>query len=101
MEKMYCLIIFSTFQSRLEIKNLWGILQNVCYHKFKNLKRTCTHKITNLPIQVNISDNLYFLWNCHNMHTLLILDKLKYLIYSLRVRERVKCGHSILRCKNT
>merc|ERR1712179_891738 len=45
--------------------------------------RTCTHKITNLPTQVNISDNLYFLWNCNNMYTLLILDKDKYLICPL------------------
>ena len=33
------------------------------------------------------------------MYTLLILDKDKYLICSLRVTERGKCGHSILRCK--
>ena len=65
----------------------------------QNVKRTCTHKITNLPTQVNISNNLYFLWNCNNMYILLILEKDKYLIYSLRVTERGKCGHSILRCK--
>ena len=29
------------------------------------------------------------------MYTLLILDKDKYLICSLRVTERVKCGHSM------
>ena len=33
------------------------------------------------------------------MYTFLILDKDKYLICSLRVTERGKCGHSILRCK--
>ena len=60
--------------------------------KKKKNKSTCTHKITNLPTQVNISDNLYFLWNCNNMYTLLILDKDKYLICSLRVIEMVKCS---------
>ena len=63
-------------------------------NEFKT-SRTCTHKITNLPTQVNISDNLYFVWNCNNMYTLFILDKNKYLICSLRVTERVKCGHPI------
>ena len=33
------------------------------------------------------------------MYILLILDQYKYLICPLRVTERVKCGHSILRCK--
>ena len=70
---------------QVDLKN-WAL---DCY------QRTCTHRITNLPTQVNISNNVYFLWNCHNMYTLLILDKDKYLIYSLRVTERVKCGHSI------
>ena len=59
-------------------------------------ERTCTPKITNLPIQVNISENLYFLWNCNNMYTFLILDKDRCLTCSLRVTERGKCGHSIL-----
>merc|ERR1711874_402511 len=60
-----------------------------------NLKRTCPDKITNLPTQVNISEDLYFLWNCNNMYTFLILNKDKHLICSLRVTERVKCGHSM------
>ena len=63
---------------------------------FKIFKRTCTHKITNLPTQVNISENLYFLWNCNNMYTFLILDKDRCLTCSLRVTERGKCGHSFL-----
>ena len=57
--------------------------------------RTCPDKVTNLPTQVNISEDLYFLWNCNNMYTFLILNKDKYLICSLRVTERVKCGHSM------
>ena len=70
---------------------LFGVWSVVCGWT----KRTCTHKITNFPTQVNISDNLYFLWNCKNMYTLLILDKDKYLICSLRITERIKCGHSM------
>ena len=62
-------------------------------------QRTCTYKITNLPTHVNFSENLYFLWKCNNMYILLILDQYKYLICPLRVTERVKCGHSILRYK--
>merc|ERR1711874_486161 len=54
-----------------------------------SIQRTCAHKITNLPTQVNISDNLYFLCNCNNMYTHLILGKDKYLICSLRVHNNI------------